>query len=310
MFENFKKNQKIVFQILKNSFKNNKFNHAYLLVSEKTSTALEAANFITTSVLCDNDIPCLTCDDCLNALKLSHSNIYVIDEDSKNIKKDSIKSLQNEFSKKSFSNKPKIFIIKEADKLNDFASNSLLKFIEEPNENEIGIFIVQNENKILPTIISRCLTLKLNPEPNNEKIENLSVEFNLPYYEIEILFDATNDLEVIEGLLSKNENVVLFNQIKAFIENSLHPNFNTITLIVKEIQHTNIFISLLTEVFRRIILNLEIPLEIGMLVRNCNINCLNFLDILYDLQNRMQYNSNITLQLERLSFLLKKQINN
>lgn len=45
--------------------------------------------------------------------------------------------------------------------MNDYASNSLLKFLEEPESNIYAFLITTNINKILPTIKSRCQVLSI-----------------------------------------------------------------------------------------------------------------------------------------------------
>ena len=46
--------------------------------------------------------------------------------------------------------------------LNKNSINALLKIVEEPKKNLFFILIHNNETKILPTLISRCLTFKIN----------------------------------------------------------------------------------------------------------------------------------------------------
>lgn len=48
--------------------------------------------------------------------------------------------------------------------------NKLLKLIEEPPPNTIFIFVAENEEKILPTILSRCQLIKI-PLPENDEVE-------------------------------------------------------------------------------------------------------------------------------------------
>jgi DNA polymerase-3 subunit delta' len=74
----------------------------------------------------------------------------------KEIKLESIKKLQKEFSLTSFSKNHRVAIIRSSHKLNMSAQNSLLKILEEPPENTIIILIAEDEKGLLPTIISRC----------------------------------------------------------------------------------------------------------------------------------------------------------
>ena len=61
----------------------------------------------------------------------------------------------------SLTNKNKVYIIEEVEKMNQHASNSLLKFLEEPAQNIYAILITSNLNKVLPTIKSRCQILMI-----------------------------------------------------------------------------------------------------------------------------------------------------
>ncbi len=54
----------------------------------------------------------------------------------------------------------RVLIIENANLLTDQAQNSLLKLVEEPPENILIVLVSTNSNSILPTILSRCLTIK------------------------------------------------------------------------------------------------------------------------------------------------------
>lgn len=55
----------------------------------------------------------------------------------------------------------KTAIINHAEKLTVEAQNSFLKILEEPPENTIIILLAENEDLLLPTIISRCRHIRL-----------------------------------------------------------------------------------------------------------------------------------------------------
>lgn len=97
----------------------------------------------------------------------------------KEIKTEEIKKLQKEFSLTSFGTNYRVAIIRSAQKMNISAQNSLLKILEEPPKNSILILVVENEKKLLPTILSRCQIVRFNLLSDNEmesmfsdKIEN------------------------------------------------------------------------------------------------------------------------------------------
>jgi len=64
----------------------------------------------------------------------------------------------------------KIFIIHGADQMSIAAQNALLKTLEEPPSYAVFLLISENFNNFLPTIVSRCVTLKLKPL-HNELVE-------------------------------------------------------------------------------------------------------------------------------------------
>ena len=70
--------------------------------------------------------------------------------------KEQILGLQNEFSTKAIESKYKVCIILNCEQLNKYAANSLLKFLEEPEENIITILLTNNIGQVLKTIVSRC----------------------------------------------------------------------------------------------------------------------------------------------------------
>ena len=82
-------------------------------------------------------------------------DLYVIDPEKNGIKKNQMLDLMNEFNNKSHLNNKKIYIIKECDKFNSHSANTILKFLEEPNEDIIGILLTNNRYKVIDTIISR-----------------------------------------------------------------------------------------------------------------------------------------------------------
>ncbi len=310
MFEQLEKTQKIVMQTLKNSFKTNKYNHAYLIIGEETDISLELSKHICTSLLCESNPACNECFDCKNAINLMHNNIYIIDED-KHIKKDIIKELQLEFSKKSFSNKPKIFIMKNADNMNDYAANSLLKFIEEPNPNEVGILIAKNESKILPTIISRCQVLKLAPKINSSLVSELSETYKRSQLNIEILLSFIKDKDFLIDMLKNDTDIVLFKQINTFIESIYHKDkfsYVEASKLAKNIDNPKMFIAIITELFRRSTIKAT-NLDVMEYFNNIpTYKLIQILDVLFDMHKRLEFNVNFALQFERLAILLNKNL--
>ena len=56
-----------------------------------------------------------------------------------------------------------IYVLDHAENATPDALNSLLKFLEEPGSDMIAILIVEQLDRVLPTIISRCQNIPFTP---------------------------------------------------------------------------------------------------------------------------------------------------
>lgn len=102
----------------------------------------------------------------------------------RDIKIEKIRELQHKAGLSAAGGKYKVAIINDANRLNKSAQNALLKTLEEPNDNFIMILVVQDEKRILPTIMSRCQRIKFGIAPL------LELERNIPE-------DAANKEELL-----------------------------------------------------------------------------------------------------------------
>ena len=147
-----------------NIIENNRVSHAYLievgnydfdykyiitfikmiLSNQKYDSVIKSDNTIFN--LIDND---------------NYPDIITISTDTSIIKKSFMIDLQKEFNNKSLLDNKKIYIIKEAEKLNDSSANTILKFLEEPEDNIIAFLVTNNRYSVIDTIISRCQIISL-----------------------------------------------------------------------------------------------------------------------------------------------------
>ena len=126
-------------------------------------------------------------------LNKSNTNLSIVDINSnkKSVDINQIRELITNLNKSSFNNKPRFVIIDNIELLNNSSVNALLKIIEEPNQN-IYFILINNNKKILPTLLSRCINYKINLtnkeclEISNlllgNKLENLINKDIIDYY--------------------------------------------------------------------------------------------------------------------------------
>lgn len=204
-------------------------------------------------------------------------NYIEINCDGSQIKKEKILEIQEKFMTKSLNNNYRIYVINDADKLNAKAGNSLLKFIEEPEENVIGILVTNNRYKVLETIKSRC--------------QILSLANNCNLYQ----FDNLDFLESFIGLLENYK-------LKSI---SLIPSICNYEYYNKE-QWSNIFLSmrLIYEMALRKIYNKEVNFDVDGIIdnivsKNNDVNIIKKIDILSKTIENLEYNLNINLMLDK-----------
>lgn len=166
-------NEKFV-GVIDNIISFNKLSHAYIIeVNDYDSDYLLVEAFVKL-ILCKNnvkkvsDLNCDKCEICRFVDEGNYPDVLVVEPDGKEIKKGQLLDLQKEYNNKSMLDSNRVYIIKEADKLNLSAANSILKFLEEPEDNIVAILLTKNRYQIIDTILSRCqiIALKRKTPPN------------------------------------------------------------------------------------------------------------------------------------------------
>lgn len=92
-----------------------------------------------------------------------HLDVGIIIPSGRNILVDAIRHLESEANFRPFEGRARIFIVDDADRMNDAAANALLKTLEEPAPTTHLILITSRPDALLPTILSRCQQLRFSP---------------------------------------------------------------------------------------------------------------------------------------------------
>lgn len=148
-----------------NSRKNNRLFSAYLLYGPKNAPLKETAFFLSQSLQCEKDLlACGECDSCKRFLEGIRPDFLFIDGQDEMIKKGDIQELEKKFSLSAYEKGHSLcYVINKIDNMNNEAANALLKFLEEPKVGQVAFLTTNNLNKVLPTIRSRCLSLRIDP---------------------------------------------------------------------------------------------------------------------------------------------------
>lgn len=189
----------------------------------------------------------------------NYPDLNIIEPDGNVIKKQQVIKLQEDFRNKSFLNNKMIYIIKEADKLNDASGNTILKFLEEPEDDIIAILVTTNRYKVIETILSRCQVLSLQDNSLNADISDNIIDLvkfiikkdalfvNYQYIMDNILIDKVvareilNEIEVIFinylNYISDKNSYECNNDIVKILSNvDIDKIINYIAIIEEEVQ--------------------------------------------------------------------------
>lgn len=150
---------------MKSAILEKKLSHAYILSGEKGSGKKLISGIFAAAIQCEKGLgsPCGECQSCKQAAGGNNPDIHWITHEKPNvISVDEIRvQLNSDITIKPYSRPHKVYIIDEAEKMNEQAQNAILKTIEEPPEYAVIILLVTNEKLFLPTILSRCILLNL-----------------------------------------------------------------------------------------------------------------------------------------------------
>lgn len=192
---------------LKKIIQTRNIGHAYMFVGPDGIGKSLIAREFAKAILCENptDSYCGECE-CCNIFENSPDFIFISDTEDV-IKVGEIRSLSENIVLKPVKSNRRVFIINNADKMNESAQNALLKILEEPPAYATIILILSNKEKILRTIKSRCLEINFS---------KLTIEEIKQYYEGQDISESL--FQYARGSIGKLEKIKNSKYIENVIE--------------------------------------------------------------------------------------------
>jgi len=158
-----------VVRILKNQVKKNQVGHAYLFCGTRGTGKTSVARILAKAVNCtsEGERPCGVCDNCKAIANGNFLDVIEIDAASNN-GIDSAREIRESVNYPPAVGRQKVYILDEAHEITPQAMNSLLKTLEEPPDNVMFILATTDPQKLLQTILSRCLRLDFHRIPDGQ----------------------------------------------------------------------------------------------------------------------------------------------
>lgn len=155
-----------------------KLSHAYVISGADGTARAEAAEFLAAAALCFSDEarPCGVCRNCRKVLARIHPDLhrYECPAGSRQIPVELIRQLRAEAHILPNEAEKSVFVVSDAHLMNLNAQNALLKVFEEPPGFVMIILLAENEGELLPTLLSRAVSLRLFGEAEPEGDEALA----------------------------------------------------------------------------------------------------------------------------------------
>ncbi len=176
--------------------------HAYLLSGPSSVGKSLLALRIAQGMNCDTGgpDPCLACRSCRRIERGNHPDVRIAgmttqaaglkpDEAArqKELKIDTVREWLADINLRPYEARRRVFILHDAERLTDAASNAMLKTLEEPPPYATLLLVAHTAGALLPTIVSRCQPIKLRPIPRAAVAAALRERYNLAAGDAELL---------------------------------------------------------------------------------------------------------------------------
>ena len=155
---------------------NGRVPHAVLLEGPEKCGKTVCAKQVAARILCEGENrPCGSCISCKKAAQNSHPDIITVEKEAgkQQFSVELVRTMRDDAYIMPNESRYKVFIVRNAHEMNANAQNALLKILEEPPQHCVFILTAVSRTRLLPTIMSRVVTVGLSHPSPQECLEVL-----------------------------------------------------------------------------------------------------------------------------------------
>lgn len=292
------------YKIIEQESLQNRLAHSYMVISEDKETLDNFVSVMLQAIYCKTHNACGQCSECVRLEHNNNPNVYYLNKEG-TIKVEDIKDLISDTTITAVEDNYKVYVILNADSMNESAQNKLLKTLEEPTQGVIIILSVASESTMLQTIKSRVKKIYLNIWNNQNILKELTkIDPNPQNTELAVKFSKGN-LTKAKSLLADDKFKSCYNSM-----NSLLINYTSTALMAQYINYLgndkdeiayslSILEGIISNAIEDIALNRDNQLSESYSIATLA----NLSDLIIDTAKRL--NSNCNAQAVNTNFLLK-----
>jgi DNA polymerase-3 subunit delta' len=148
--------------------------HAYLFTGQRGVGRRTLARRFAQALNCmapsEPGVPCGVCEDCRRIEAGQHPDVTLIEAEAEGgtLKVEQVREQRRLIVLKPFQARYRVATFARFQEANDAAANALLKTLEEAPAHAVLILTAESPEGLLPTIVSRCEVLRLQPAPLGE----------------------------------------------------------------------------------------------------------------------------------------------
>jgi DNA polymerase-3 subunit delta' len=158
------------------SYTQGRLPHALLVCGAQGSGKAQLAKFMSDFLICQHagssiTAPCHQCQGCRLNQSQTHPDLRYVTADGNSLTVDQVRAVTSFLQQTAQIGQNKVVVFVDSEKMTESAANALLKTLEEPTAHTYLILLCQDLAAMLPTIVSRCHQLHIQP-PVGKSLES------------------------------------------------------------------------------------------------------------------------------------------